>query len=101
MSDLSLIALLSLATYRLTRLIVKDTLWQETRRKIEFFILGHEPRSWRDKLHELLTCPYCISVWLSAGVVAGADAYTSVPLPFLTFLAVAAGCVLVWRYIEE
>lgn len=101
MSGLSLIAFLSLVSYRVTRFVVIDTIWEDTRRKLHIKVLGYQPRRWRDKLHELLTCPYCISVWIAAGTVIVADWFASVPLPVLSVPAVAAGTVVLWRVIEE
>ena len=98
----SLIALLSLATYRVTRLIVSDTIWHVWRTRLHAFILGTKKHSvWRDKLQELISCPYCISVWVAAALVAVTDQYTSVPLPVAAWGAVAAGALVTWRWVEE
>lgn len=98
---MSLIVLLSLATYRITRLIVEDTIWHTWRVRLHAAILGSgKQRLWRDKLHELISCPFCISVWVAAAVVAATDAFTSVPLPFAAWGAVAAGALVTWRIVE-
>lgn len=101
MSELSLILVLSLATYRATRFVIKDTIIMTLRLKALTAIVGENPGEFRMKVHELLTCPYCISVWLAASAVALADIWSSVPLPVFTWGAVAAGCLMTWRYIEE
>lgn len=96
-----LIVVMSLACYRITRFVVTDTLWDGWRRRLHSKVLGAYPRVWRDKIHELLTCPFCLSVWVAAGLVAAVDQYTSVPLPWLTWGAVASGSLMVWRFVEE
>lgn len=100
MPELSLIVLLSLTVYRATRFVTEDTLWEGTRQRLGDRILGTEPAVWRDKLYELLNCRYCLSVWMSAGAVAVADGFTSVPLPVFTWLAVAGGSMIVWKAAE-
>jgi hypothetical protein len=79
-----LVALMALTTWRATRFVTEDDFppvrWARDR------ILGHGPE-W---LGELVTCPWCASVWLAAGVVAATDALVPVPRPLLAFGAVAA-----------
>lgn len=55
----------SLATYRLTRLVVEDVIAAPLRDKI---FEKHPPhdKSWS----YALTCPHCASVWLGFGVIA-------------------------------
>lgn len=77
------------AVYRLAILITRDTIaaplrdwvhglgWDESaiipataneRRMVHF---PERPRrAWARKLFDLITCPWCVSVWISAGVVA-------------------------------
>jgi Protein of unknown function (DUF1360) len=100
MSGLSLIVVLSLACYRVTRFVIRDTLWEHWRVKLGDRILGTSPKLWRDKLYDLLHCPYCLSVWVAAATVAAADGFVSVPLPLFSWLAVAAGSLVVWRVVE-
>ena len=95
-----------LATYRATRLIVTDSVWAEARRRLLAKILGQEHRWWRAKLHELLQCPYCISVWVAFAVVlAGPQVGEQITPRFLdvilSTLAVAGGAMVVWRFVEE
>lgn len=108
-----LLFLLSLGTYRLTRLIVQDTFppvlwvrdrlvggWREvTEEEREAGIsdgtddegepLKHNvPVSWSPFwLRELLSCPWCASGWLALILVAGTALASSVPLPALFWLA--------------
>ena len=95
-----LIVMLSLATYRVGRFILLDKLIDVPRIRVHGFLLG-KTSWWRSKLYDLITCPYCITVWLSAGMVVVADFTMSVPSPFLTWLAVAGGCLIPWNYIED
>lgn len=95
-----LLILLSLVVYRVTRFVLRDTLI-ETQRDWVYGKLLDPPKPWSDKLFELLSCPYCLSIWFAAAAVVGADQYTSVPLPWATWLAVAAGAMVAWRYIEH
>lgn len=99
--ELQLTILLSLVAYRATRFAIKDTLIDGIRIRVQNAVLGTKPRLWREKLHELISCPYCISWWIAGICVALADWQTSVPLPFFQWAAVAAGAVLIWRIIEE
>lgn len=77
------VALVCLATYRVTRLIAADAL-----------PLVSAPRDWvLRKVGEdhwfsyLITCMWCASVYVAAAVVLVTDHYVSVPLPWLTWLS--------------
>jgi hypothetical protein len=115
-----LLIVMSLATYRLTRLVVKDTLppvlWLRDR-----LAGGWRPitATERDHLHEdklgkvtdikgvinryitrvkwspdwlaeLITCPWCASGWVAGLVTATADITIGIPAPVLSGLAVWA-----------
>lgn len=54
---------LVLATYRLTRLVVSD--W------VPFGPLRERQKSRGTKLGELMGCPFCVSVWVGAGLAVG------------------------------
>lgn len=117
MPGLSLIVLLSLVVYRVTRFLIEDSLIEAQRNMVRRFILwggpkriipdseipkfGNEQRGWRGKLYELTSCRFCLSIWISAGAVALTDWQTSVPLPVWVWLAAAAGAVMIWRWVEE
>lgn len=59
------LALLSLATYRATVLVIEDEITSPVRDKVfEKF----PPQS--TKLGYLLTCPWCVSIWAGAGLLA-------------------------------
>jgi len=93
-----LIAVLSLVTYRVTRFFITDSLIEAPRASIYGWLLAG--RGLRLKVYELLTCPFCFSVWVAAGATATADAYVSVPLPVFVWLAACSGSLIVWRWIE-
>lgn len=111
---LTLLVVLSLVSYRVTRLIVLDHLFDGARETVVAkwilrcgdmaylpFALADETRPlWRRKLATLLTCQFCSSAYVSAGAVTITDAYTSVPLPVWAWLAVWSGGLLAWRIIE-
>ncbi|WP_420213955.1 DUF1360 domain-containing protein [Listeria monocytogenes] len=48
-------------------------------------------------MHELITCYWCITIWISGFAVIAVDQFASVPLPWLTWLAVAQGAMIVDR----
>lgn len=103
---LSLVAVLSFAIYRVTRFLVADSLIREPRGRLLQRLAHASNREGvrgavADKLHDLLICPYCISVWVTAATVAATDAFASVPLPLLTGAAAAGGAMAVWRFVEE
>lgn len=63
--SLAAFTLLSLATYRLTKLVIEDELTAPLRNKIfEKF----PPSS--TKIGYLFTCPWCVSIWAGAGLIA-------------------------------
>lgn len=58
-------ALLGLATYRITKFILEDELAAPVRNKL---FKKFPPSS--TKVGYLFTCPWCISIWAGAGLVA-------------------------------
>jgi len=55
----------TLATYRLTRLVVEDELLSDLR---EWVWKNHSPEE--TKIGYFITCPHCVSVWAGGVVVA-------------------------------
>lgn len=83
---LFLLILISLTTYRITRLVAADA-----------FPAIAVPREWVvNKLGEdhwfsyLLTCMWCCSMYVAAGTVALFDHYVSVPMPYAMVFAASA-----------
>lgn len=101
LSLIELLVLTSLTVYRVVRFFLRDTLIDRQRNWLYEKILGDGAGKLREKLYELLDCKFCLSIWVSAGTVAVADRYTSVPLPVFVWLASSAGAMVVWRVVES
>jgi len=115
--ELYLFVVMCLCSYRITRFVVKDDFppmiwlrdrlvgdWREVREVEKGRSWGADwttgtleglPMVRRQRWHwtpqwlaDLLSCPWCASGWLSLGVVAAGDAFVSVPLPAVTWIAV-------------
>jgi hypothetical protein len=97
---LTMLTVLSLATYRIARFLILDTLIDTPRIWLHQVIIG-KPKAWRMKLYELLTCPYCLTIWIAAAVTALADIWYSVPAPIGMWLAAATGSLIAWKIIED
>lgn len=115
-----LLLVLSLGTFRLTRLVTRDdfppiawlrlrlqaarppveTYFNTARRddvgKLYVFKTWEGSRWWW--LGELVSCHWCCSAYISAGLVGFTTIFTSVPVPVFTWLAVwGAGAILADR----
>lgn len=107
MPNLSLIVLLSLSTYRVTRFFLRDTLIDQPREWVYMKLLRPNEtaigkgQKWRDKVYELLDCPYCLSVWVAGFSVLAVTFHLPVPLPVFAWLAASAGAMIVWRFVER
>lgn len=98
--SLTLFLVMSLAAYRLYRIVAKDS-WppaQWFRRGlgeliVEYATLNQEARAQRlATVEEMLLCSWCLGAWLSFATVSVATLFTSVPLPVFQGLGVA--CVV-------
>lgn len=65
------VAVCVLAVHRITRLIVADRVTAGLRTRISYRDPG-DPRSWRPVAGYFITCPWCVSVYVAAAVVAAA-----------------------------
>jgi hypothetical protein len=74
------VALLAVATHKISRLITKDAITSPIRAPFTQFEeaageaeLNESPRGHgvRHSLGELLTCPFCTGVWVAGGLAAG------------------------------
>ncbi|MFD9824875.1 DUF1360 domain-containing protein [Streptomyces violascens] len=94
---------MTLATYRLTRLVVRDDFppllwargklaggWGGPAQDVPVYRAGWSPQ-W---LADLVTCPWCASAWVALGVVGGTDTAVAMPVPVLMWLAAWAGGAL-------
>lgn len=85
-----------LAIYRLTRLIVSDTFPPIRRvrdRVTEWAVENERTVNGRREIHplgELISCPWCSSVWVAVGVVAARRYAPRVWRPVATILAGSA-----------
>lgn len=50
-----------LAVFRLTVLVTQDTITDKIRQRIK--------RRFGDTAYDFVTCPWCVSIWVAAGVV--------------------------------
>lgn len=97
----------ALAVYRLTRLVVEDVLTEPLREKI----IGaayrvrygpghgiedhHAGRLDEPKIATLITCPWCASVWVAAGVVVVRRVAPTVWSPVARLLAFSAAAGMI------
>ena len=101
MTYIVLVIILSAVCYRVSRFIVLDTLIDEPRNWVLSWLEMH-PNAFTMKLHELLGCPWCITIWVSAGTVALQHFVVDpVPVPIWTWLAVATGGLVFWGLIDK
>ena len=97
---ITIFVLLSFVTYRVTRFLVRDTLIDKQRFKLHAALLS-KSKPWRNKLFELIDCPYCLSVWVAGASVLIANQFTAIRLPWMMWLAVAGGCLTVWQHTDD
>lgn len=100
---------LMVATWRTTRLLVRDE-FPPVRAVREWFIAtfgvvdadgnivgGRRLGGIGHAVAYLWTCPWCMSIWVAAGLVALAERWTNVPLPWLVgALGAAFTGVMTW-----
>lgn len=89
-----LLFLVTVASYRLTRLVVEDSfppaLWLRER------LTGENPDvpRWRwvpEWLTDLVSCRWCASVWVAGGVTLITTTWVGLPLPLLVWAVAASG----------
>lgn len=73
----------SLAAYRITRLVTTDTIFSPVRDRL----LNRWGNSYAT---EGFTCPFCMGAWISFALVGSLAQIRSIPLPALYALAVSA-----------
>ncbi len=101
MSYLLVIAIMSAVTYRISRFIVLDTLIEGVRDKLVDWLERH-PRFFWTKFKELIGCPYCVTIWISAVVVWAQNVFVApVELPIWAWLSVATGSVMIWSFVDS
>lgn len=87
---LEIMLVCALATFRLTRLVVRDSIFDRPRAAV----VARAPE-W---LVELITCPWCISAYLALGTVLVANVSVSVPAPAVTWMATWGLSTLVYQW---
>ena len=111
--------LIVLVTYRVTRLVIKDTFpplgvprdhlinwWDpDDEWKIDRMSRGHdEPKphwgAFGRSLRYLFQCPWCMSVWVGVGVVYVFTFYVSVPLPYAIWIVATAANGLIAQRLD-
>ena len=107
------LALLGVATHKLSRLLAKDKVTSFLRAPFTEYQepSGHgeveeRPRGhgWRLALGELLVCPYCLGMWVAGGFTAGllfAPRGTRVVASAFTVLAVSDFLQLAYKAVED
>lgn len=96
---LTFIIVASLITYRITRLLVTDTILDTPRIWFHQILLGKtgKIRLW---FYELVTCKFCLSVWIAGLTVLILNQWLPVAAPVAMWPATAAGALVVWKNAE-
>lgn len=79
-----------LATHRVTRLVTEDVITQSARQKI---FEKYPPNE--DSWSYALTCPWCASIWIGAGVAFARKFYPRVWNPVAELLAFSSAAGLI------
>lgn len=85
------LTVLILASFRITRLVTRDTIFDTLRDKV--------PDSEGTSIGYLIRCDWCAGIWVSGAVVGITAQLTSIPLPVLVWFAVAGalGLLASWE----
>lgn len=96
---LTLLVLLTLASYRLTRLVTADYLLQglfdrlrersEMRWMRKYDIPHPDPEQWRGQIAYLVSCHWCLGFWVAGALTLITALTVGVPYPLLMWPAVA------------
>lgn len=92
--------------WRVTRFILLDSLIHGYRKKLLGWLdqprPGHPWRDyWADKAWQLATCPWCMSIWVSAGFIVITNVWLwDIPAPVWMWLAVAAFALVPYNYLD-
>lgn len=113
MSDVLLVALVCLATYRVTRLITADAIFDRPRDAVRWFFEGRYIRrqseerqrelgqsdDWHSKLAYFVGCPWCVSLWVGGLITLATMLVVAVPYPLLVWPATSAvtGLLASWE----
>lgn len=99
MSEILVVALVMLATHRLTHLVVADRItrypreWLQLRAERRWFERhpgASDGDEWRSWLGYMLSCPWCVSPWVGGAVTLGSMWTVGLPAPLLVWLAASS-----------
>lgn len=96
--------LFSFVAWRVTRFWIKDSLPEESRMKLEGWLSKRVAKLRYRKALELITCPWCISVWVAAGLTGlwrWQEGTTGWFLTGVLWLSVSGGAMACWRTWED
>lgn len=97
MSEVWLVLLATLAAYRITRLVTKDTIAEPVTERVRWWFerrwqRKHGPGSgedWNSKLAYLLSCPWCLGFWVSGVTAVLLSLAYGLDYPVITWLAMS------------
>lgn len=107
------VVLICFVVYRVTRFILDDRITQPVVVPIQHWAErrwaakeegrnAEEGDEWRSSIAYLLSCPWCVSVYVAAATVPIFDTVTSVPLPVAVAIAASGftGLASTWEHRE-
>ena len=106
MSYTALILIGAIVTWRVTRFIIADDLVKGTRQRVMAWVNKPREARWKDfladKAFDLLTCPWCVSIYVSAGYLALTRwiVVDSIPVPVWSWLAISALSVIPYQFVD-
>lgn len=100
---------MSATVYRITRFIELDTMLEDTRDRIVFWLEDQQREGTGNrallarKVHDGLTCAFCVSIWVAGFATLWLAVTTEYELGWFSiveWLAVATGAMVFYRYID-
>lgn len=94
--DATTFAVDGLAVFRITRLVIEDDITAPLREKVRHAAMREvDDPGLAAKLNTLLSCPWCVGMWVAFGVVAARRVAPQVWGPLATALALSAATGLI------
>lgn len=106
MSPYLLLLVGTLVTWRVSRFIIADDLIKGTRKRVMTWLNQPRESRWKDfladKAFDLLTCPWCVGIYVSAGflVLTRIFVVDSIPMPIWMWLAIAGASILPYQFAD-